>query len=76
MNLLNEDEIEQAVDGCHYIVHLASPIPSKEPKEERNIIDPAFKGTLYILKAAQANKVLRVVLTSSYNAITSNTNRN
>ena len=52
MDLLNEDQIEQAVEGCHYIVHLASPIPTKEPKDERNIIDPAFKGTLYILRAA------------------------
>jgi dihydroflavonol-4-reductase len=52
MNLLNEDQIEQAMEGCHYVVHVASPNPQKEPKEERDIIDPAFKGTLYILRAA------------------------
>ena len=52
MNLLNEDQIEQAVVGCHYVVHVASPNPQKEPKDEREIIDPAFKGTLYIIRAA------------------------
>ena len=52
MNLLNEDQIEQAVEGCHYVVHVASPNPPKEPKDERDVIDPAFKGTLYIMKAA------------------------
>ena len=52
MNLANESQIEAAVEGCQYVVHIASPVPPNNPKKESDLIDPAFKGTLFVLRAA------------------------
>ena len=75
MNLLNEKQIDKAVEGCDYVIHVASPFPYKEPKNEEDVIEPAFKGTLYVLRAAYKHKVKRVVLTSSVATITLNNNK-
>ena len=72
MNLLNESQVKKAVENCNYVVHVASPVPLKQPSEEKDVIDPAFKGTLFVLRASQKNKVKRVALTSSYLAISHN----
>lgn len=29
LELLNEEQIDNAVDGCAYVVHIASPCPMK-----------------------------------------------
>ncbi|RAO67044.1 uncharacterized protein BHQ10_003056 [Talaromyces amestolkiae] len=59
-----------AVAGCTYVLHVASPIPSAEPKDANDLIIPAREGTLRVLRAAAtAGTVQRVVLTSSFNAI-------
>ena len=29
MDLLKEDQIDKAVEGCQYVVHIASPVPEK-----------------------------------------------
>ncbi|WP_342083585.1 SDR family oxidoreductase [Dyadobacter sp. OTU695] len=58
-----------AVDGCDYVLHVASPFPAGEPKDENEIIIPARDGALRVLRAAQAARVKRVVLTSSFAAI-------
>ncbi len=44
MNLQNESQIKKAVEGCNYVVHVASPTPKniKQPKDEKELIDPAF----------------------------------
>ncbi len=57
--------VERAVAGCQYVVHTACPNPSKAPKDEKTVIKPAVDGTIAVLRAAQANKVKRVVVTSS-----------
>ena len=69
LELLNEEQIDNAVDGCSYVVHIASPCPMKQPKDENEVIEPAFKGTLSIMRAANQYNVKRVVLCSSYAAI-------
>jgi nucleoside-diphosphate-sugar epimerase len=59
----------EAVDGCDYVMHVASPIPAAAPKTEDELIVPAREGALRVLKAARDGKVKRVVLTSSCGAI-------
>lgn len=58
-----------AVAGCDYVLHVASPFPSTLPKHEDALIVPAREGTLRVLRAARAAGVKRVVLTSSFAAI-------
>src|SRR5579859_4228493 len=59
----------QAVAGCEYVLHVASPLPLHIPKNEDELIVPAREGTLRVLRAARDAGVKRVVLTSSFAAI-------
>jgi dihydroflavonol-4-reductase len=58
-----------AMKGVTRVIHVASPFPSTAPKDENELIRPAVEGTLNVLKAAFAEKVKRVVTTSSTVAI-------
>lgn len=61
---------DTAAAGCTYVLHVASPIPTAEPKDANHLIIPAREGTLRVLRAAATSgSVKRVVLTSSFNAI-------
>lgn len=67
---LNADQgWPEAVAGCDYALHVASPFPSKAPKDENELIRPARDGALRVLTAARDAGVRRVVLTSSFAAI-------
>lgn len=59
----------EAVAGCDYVQHVASPFPLAQPKDENDLIRPAVDGTLRVLRAARDAGVRRVVLTSSFAAI-------
>jgi nucleoside-diphosphate-sugar epimerase len=60
----------EAVDGCAYVWHIASPNPPELPRHEDELIRPAVDGTLRVLRAAAAaGTVRRVVMTSSIDAI-------
>jgi nucleoside-diphosphate-sugar epimerase len=59
----------EAVAGCDFVLHVASPLPSSVPKNENELIGPAREGTLRVLRAARDAGVKRVVLTSSFAAI-------
>ena len=59
----------EAVAGCEYVLHVASPLPLHVPKNEDELIVPAREGTLRVLRAARDAGVKRVVLTSSFGAI-------
>jgi len=52
-----------AVEGCDYVLHVASPLGSKS--NPGDIVAAARGGALRVLRAALAAKVRRVVLTSS-----------
>jgi nucleoside-diphosphate-sugar epimerase len=58
-----------AVAGCEFVLHVASPFPAKLPKHEDDLIVPAREGTLRVLRTARDAGVKRVVLTSSFAAI-------
>jgi nucleoside-diphosphate-sugar epimerase len=59
----------EAVAGCEYVLHVASPLPPDIPRHEDELIVPAREGTLRVLRAARDAGVKRVVLTSSFAAI-------
>jgi nucleoside-diphosphate-sugar epimerase len=59
----------QAVAGCDYVLHVASPFPAHVPKHEDELIVPAREGALRVLRASRDAGVKRVVLTSSFAAI-------
>ena len=59
----------QAMEGCDYVLHVASPLAAETPKDENELIVPAREGTLRVLRAAVAAGVKRVVTTSSMAAI-------
>lgn len=58
-----------AVAGCAYVLHVASPFPAGVPSHEDELILPAREGALRVLRAARDADVRRVVLTSSFAAI-------
>jgi dihydroflavonol-4-reductase len=62
---------DEAVNGCQYILHVASPVPKILPEDENKVIIPAREGTLRVLKVAVSANVNRVVVTSSLAAVSS-----
>ena len=68
-DLLEDLGWEEAMRGCDYVLHLASPFPLHMPEDEMELIRPAREGTLRVLRAAADNGIKRVVLTSSVAAI-------
>lgn len=55
----------EAIEGCRYVIHTASPFPAGFPENEQALIDTARDGALRVLRAADRANVERVVLTSS-----------
>ena len=68
-DLLHDAGWSEAVAGCKFVLHVASPFPSAMPKDEDELIKPAREGTLRLLHAARDAGVQRVVLTSSFVAV-------
>jgi nucleoside-diphosphate-sugar epimerase len=68
-DLENDAGWPQAVAGCEYVLHVASPFPASVPKHEDELIVPAREGALRVLRASRDAGVKRVVLTSSFAAI-------
>jgi nucleoside-diphosphate-sugar epimerase len=68
-DLENDAGWPEAVSGCDFILHVASPFPPTLPKHEDELIVPAREGALRVLRAGRDAGVKRVVLTSSFVAI-------
>lgn len=64
-DLMDRDSLKNAVEGCEYVVHVASPIPIGSPKDEDDVIVPAVQGTLGMLEACVGGSVKRIVITGS-----------
>ena len=62
---------DEAVRGVDGVIHTASPFVTQVENNERDLLDPAIKGTTSILQAVQkyAPQVTRIVITSSFAAI-------
>jgi dihydroflavonol-4-reductase len=68
-DLTQDEGWADAVRGCSYVLHVASPFPNRAPEHEDELIKPAKEGTLRVLKAAADAGVKRAVLTSSLAAV-------
>ncbi len=68
-DLMKDEGWKQAVTGCEYVLHVASPFPPKVPKHEDELILPAREGALRVLRAARDAGVKRAVQTSSFAAV-------
>lgn len=74
-DLLDPDAIARAVDGCAGVFHVASPCTLDPPEDpEKELVEPAVKGTINVLLAANRFNVRRVVITSSISALVPNPN--
>ncbi|MGH8871195.1 MAG: SDR family oxidoreductase [Acidimicrobiia bacterium] len=70
-DLLAPNAFDEPVVGCEYVIHTASPYVIDVEDPQRDLVDPAVKGTTSVLEACLAvGSIRRVVLTSSVAAIT------
>ncbi|MEP0368408.1 MAG: NAD-dependent epimerase/dehydratase family protein [Cyclobacteriaceae bacterium] len=69
-DLLSEGSYAEAMAGCELVYHTASPFTSAVKDPQKDLIDPAVKGTQNVLEtASKTPSVKRVVVTSSCAAI-------
>jgi nucleoside-diphosphate-sugar epimerase len=69
-DLLKEGSFDDAARGCNSIIHVASPYTLRFKDAQKDLIDPALKGTQNVLNAAtRSGTVKKVVLTSSVAAV-------
>jgi dihydroflavonol-4-reductase len=68
-DLNKDDGWSDAVAGCEYVLHVASPFPPAQPKDPDELIVPARDGALRVLDASLDAGVKRVVMTSSVAAV-------
>ena len=64
-NLTADAGWDEAVAGCDYVLHVASPLGVANPKDPNDLIVPAREGARRAVGAAIKAGVKRVVLTSS-----------
>lgn len=67
--LTNDDNWEEAMQGCKYVLSVASPVFFDKPKNEQEAIRPAREGILRILRFAKSAGVKRVIMTSNFGAV-------
>lgn len=67
--LTSDDNWENEMGGCKYVLSVASPVFFDQPKDEQEAIRPAVEGILRILKFAKQAGVQRVVMTSNFGAV-------
>ncbi|HVN01239.1 MAG TPA: aldehyde reductase [Caulobacteraceae bacterium] len=65
VDLMADAGWDEAVAGCEYVLHVASPVGVAEPKDPDELIRPATEGARRAVTAAIAAGVKRIVLTSS-----------
>ncbi|KAJ8900272.1 hypothetical protein K2173_024912 [Erythroxylum novogranatense] len=73
VNLLDEGGFDAVVDGCEGVFHTASPVILTTNNPQADLVEPALKGTLNVLKScAKAASIKRVIVTSSMAAVAFN----
>lgn len=70
-DLAEAGSFDSATAGCDFLIHSASPYVLTVNDPKRDLVDPALQGTLSVLTSARsAGTVKRVVVTSSFAAVT------
>ncbi|KAL5063129.1 hypothetical protein RYX36_024866 [Vicia faba] len=73
-DLLEQGSFDSIIHGCDGVFHTASPVRHAVDDPQAELIDPALKGTINVLKSCvESPSVKRVVLTSSTAAVVFNT---
>ncbi|WP_210420801.1 NAD-dependent epimerase/dehydratase family protein [Chitinophaga sp. XS-30] len=67
--LTRDDNWDEAMKGCKYVLSVASPVFFDVPKDEEAAVRPAVEGILRILKFAKKSGAKRVVMTSNFGAV-------
>lgn len=67
--LTSDTNWAKAMDGCMYVLSVASPVFFHQPDNEAEAIRPAVEGILRILRFAKNTGVKRVVMTSNFGAV-------
>ncbi|XP_077210446.1 cinnamoyl-CoA reductase 1-like [Tasmannia lanceolata] len=74
-DLLDYGSLCTAISGCDGVFHVASPVPTGSvPNPEIELVEPAVKGTLNVLKASLETGVKRVIYVSSTGSVSMNPN--
>jgi dihydroflavonol-4-reductase len=68
-DLMSDEHWDNVIEGCDYVLHVASPFPPSQPKDPDELIAPAREGTLRVLGKALDHGAKRVVVTSSIAAV-------
>lgn len=69
-DLLTSNSYKEAMEGCEVVFHTASPFVLDVKDPQKDLVDPAVKGTENVLNSAnETPTVKRVVLTSSCSSI-------
>ena len=69
--LLEAGSYDEAVQGCRWVFHCASPYSMTVSDPQRDLVDPAVEGTRNVLASCKkTDSVERVVVTSSMAAVT------
>ncbi len=68
-DLMSDEGWDDAIAGCDYVLHVASPFIIGTPKHEDELIIPARDGAVRVLRAAARAGVKRTVMTSSVAAV-------
>jgi len=69
-DLVKDGAFEKAVEGCEVVFHIASPFILNVNDAQKDLVDPAVKGTKAILDAVSTSStVKKVILTSSVASI-------
>ncbi|RWR72282.1 cinnamoyl-CoA reductase 1-like protein [Cinnamomum micranthum f. kanehirae] len=78
-DLLDYDSLYAAIEGCNGVFHVASPVPPSNVANPEarfssatELLEPAVRGTLNVLKVCSETGVERVVVVSSAAAVTFN----
>ncbi|XP_058089146.1 anthocyanidin reductase ((2S)-flavan-3-ol-forming)-like isoform X1 [Magnolia sinica] len=72
-DLTEEGSFDDAINGCDFVFHVATPVNFESEDQENDMIKPAINGMLNVLKSCvRVKTVKRVVCTSSVAAVSSN----
>ncbi|KAK6119254.1 hypothetical protein DH2020_047000 [Rehmannia glutinosa] len=74
-NLVEEGSFDSVVDGCEGVFHTASPVFLSVSNPQIELLDPAVKGTINVLRSCKkVSSIKRVVITSSMASVMFNYN--